>query len=297
MRGLLSVQLFNFPYFLFIAIALSCFVVSISFSKKLGKVWTNKFITILLWSNFALHFLKQLNPFYIASWPNGLGRSTAENLCAFLIMVSPFVYKYGNKYMKDYLFYIGSISSILVMIIPTGAIGLDLSQAENLLEVFRFYICHIPLLIVGYLMVDNGFHELNYHRLIALPFMFLLVEGILVLNGIILNAILYHLPWGLFLSRGCELINSSLPFGPTPGMDKILSPIYPYLIPYLMTYRVGEEIRFVPILYLTIPLILATAILGPLFALPFDKRRFKLDMEYLKAKRALKREEKRLTSI
>ncbi|HAS56805.1 MAG TPA: hypothetical protein DD377_00900 [Firmicutes bacterium] len=297
MKGLLSVQLFNFPYFLFIAIALSCFVISVSFSKKLGKVWTDKFITVLIWANFALHFLKQLNPFYIASWPIGLGRSTAENLCAFLVMVSPFVYKYGNKYMKDYLYYIGSISSILVMIFPTGAIGLDLSNAENLLEVFRFYICHIPLLIVGYLMVDNGFHELNYHRLVALPFLFLFVESILVLNGIILNAVLYHLPWDSFLSRGCGYINSSLPFGPTPGMDKILSPIYPYLIPYLMTYKVGEEIRFVPVLYLTIPLILGTAILGPLFALPFDKRRFKLDIEYLKAKRALKKEEKRLTSI
>lgn len=297
MKGLLSVQLFNFPYFLFIAIAFSCFVISAGFSRKLGKAWTNKFLTVLVWANFALHFLKQLNPFYIASWPNGLGRSTAENLCAFLIMVSPFVYKWGNKYMKDYLYYIGSISSILVMLIPTGAIGLDLSQAENLLETFRFYICHIPLLIVGYLMVDCGFHELNYHRLIALPFMFLLVEGILVLNAIILNATLYRLPWDYFLSRQCEYSNSSLPFGPTPGMDKILSPIYPYLIPYLMTYKVGEEIRFVPILYLTIPMILATALLGPLFALPFDKRRFKLDYEYLKAKKELKKQEKRLTSI
>lgn len=290
---LLKVELFNFPYFLFIALDIVAFIVSVSFSRRLGKDWTYRFISVLAWSNFALHFLKQLNPFYVASWPEGLGRSTAENLCAFLIMASPFIIKWGNKYMKDYLYYIGMISSILVFLAPTGAIGLELGDLENFLEVLRFYICHVPLLIIGFLEVDSGFHELNYHRLIAVPIMFLFVEGILVANACFLNSVLYKMDWNLFLDRGNPLLNSSLPFGPTPGMDKMLGFIYPYLIPYLQTYYVDGVIKFTPVLYLFIPLCLGTALLGPLLALPFEKRRMKLDIEAIKMKHKMKQMEKK----
>lgn len=290
---ILKVELFNFPYFLFIALDIVAFIVSISFSRRLGKDWTYRFISVLAWSNFALHFLKQLNPFYVASWPNGLGRSTAENLCAFLIMVSPFIIKWGNKYMKDYLYYIGMISSILVFLVPTGAIGLELGNLENFLEVLRFYICHVPLLIIGFLEVDSGFHELNYHRLAAIPFMFLLVEGILVANACFLNLVLYKMDWNLFLDRGNPLLNSSLPFGPTPGMDKMLGFIYPYLIPYLQTYYVDGVIKFTPVVYLFIPLCFGTLFLGPLLALPFERRRMKLDIEAIKMKHKMKQIEKK----
>lgn len=288
----LKVELFNLPYFLFIALICVCFVVSTFLSRRFGKDWTYRFISVLAWSNFALHFVKQLNPFYVASWPMGLGRSTAENLCAFLIMVSPFIIKWGNKYMKDYLFYMGIISSLLVFLCPTSAFGLDLGELENFLEVSRFYICHIPLLIIGYLEVDSGFHELNYHRLIAMPFMFMTVEAILVANACLLNLVLYKLPWGEFLDRGNPLLNSSLPFGPTPEMDKILGAFYPMLIPYLQTYYVDGIIKFTPVLYLFVPYAIGTLLLGPLLALPFENRRMKLDIEWIKMKYKMRKIER-----
>ena len=45
-------------------------------------------------------------------------QSSLENFCAILIVISPFVFVFGNDYLKDYLFYVGIVSGITMVFIP-----------------------------------------------------------------------------------------------------------------------------------------------------------------------------------
>ena len=64
------------------------------------------------------------------------------------------------------------------------------------------------------------------------------------------------------------------------------------LIPYLQTYYVNGVIKFTPVLYLFIPYTIGTLLLGPLLALPFENRRMKLDIEWIKMKYKMRKIER-----
>ncbi len=289
MPGPLGVEFANFP-FVYCLLATAVFVIiCVEICHLAGKAFSEKFVSIILWVNFALHFLKQLNPFYAAEWPYALARSTGENLCAVLVMAEPFLWKWGGKYAKDYMYYMGIISTLVILIYPTSLVGIDLHSLDGVLECFRFYSCHAPLLIVAIVMVREGFHKLNYHRLWAMPLMFCFVQAIIFLNGLILNLTLYHQSWLEFIDVGNKYFNSSFTMGPGHILDPVLGWLYPYLPPILMTYRYAGDIRFVPVVYLFIPVSLLTALLGPAFAYPFDYLRFKSDWALLKQKRRLRK--------
>lgn len=122
-------------------------------------------------------------------------------------------------------------------------------------------------------------HELNYHRLWAIPFMFCLVQLLIFVNDLLLNLTLYSYPWDIFFSRYCGMSNASFTMGPSTVLDPIFGGIYHYLPRYIMTY-IGKDgmLCFVPVLWLFLPVGILTAILGPLFALPFDHTRIMADL-------------------
>lgn len=115
MRVLSGIAIFSFPYFLCMLLVLSSAVLLVLLCKSLGKRFANRLILLILWANFALHFLKQLSPFYLEDFPTSLSKSSFENLCSVLIVISPFLYLYGGKYGRDYLYYIGMVSCLVVL--------------------------------------------------------------------------------------------------------------------------------------------------------------------------------------
>lgn len=281
---LLGVSFGNFPYALAILFTAVLFYACVAICHRAGKDFSYKFITVMVWVNFALHFLKQLNPFYAAEWPLSLARSSGENLCAVLVILTPFLWHFGNVYVKDYMYYMGIVSTLVILLYPTSLVDIDIRELDGFLEYIRFYSCHLPLLVVAVVMVREGFHTLDYHRLWAIPIMFCLVQALIFLNGLLLNLCLYHYPWDYFFSVEAPEFNSSFTFGPGHMLDPVLGWLYPYLPPYLMTYRCQGEIRFTPVIYLFLPICLLTAILGPLFAYPFERHHMKADREAIKQK-------------
>ena len=279
MTVLSGIAIFSFPYFLSMLLVLSSAVLLTLLSKSLGKRFANRLILFILWANFALHFLKQLSPYYLEDFPTSLAKSSFENLCSVLIVISPFLYLFGGKYGRDYLYYIGAASCLVVLFGPTGLDGVNLHSLEGYLEAFRFYACHAPLLFVGPCMCAAKIHELNYRRLWAIPFMFCLVQLLIFVNDMLLNLTLYSYPWDIFFSRYCGMSNASFTMGPSAVLDPVFGGIYPYLPRCLMTY-IGKDgmLYFVPVLWLFLPVAILTAILGPLFALPFDHTRIMADL-------------------
>jgi hypothetical protein len=279
-----SVEYGNFLYFAMIAVLFLCVIGFSSLVEKQGKEFAWVFILTLAWVNFALHFLKQLNPDYYADFPYVLKRSTAENICAVTIMIMPFVILWGSPAMKDYIFYIGIASGVIVYLFPTGALGLDLTKSENLLEAIRFYLCHMPLVVCPCLLVREGFHKLDYRRIITAPFYFLGVLAVVALNEVALKLSgLVTETWLELLSRNFR--NAGFAFGPIGSYDKYFSWAY-WMTPHFI---VNGYIYFVPVIWPIVPLLIIGPIFCGLMALPYEKRHMRLDLLALKRSHELRR--------
>lgn len=293
------VRIGNFYYFLFIFLLLGITALSIWLCHRFGKKFAYVYISAILWTNFALHFLKQFLPLSISRWPIGLTDSAFPNLCATLIVISPFVFHWGNKYFKDYMYYIGVISGVAVYLFPTGAMRADLSAVDYAFETARFYLCHWPLVVCGILMVEQGFHKLDWKRLWCIPVIFCGVLALISLDQILFGPILkvpgYPTEWlgtnGLLYRKGEAAVwtNQSMQFGPQEVVDPILGWAFPYLIPGLMTFTVDGILYFTPVIWIFPFIALGTLIVGPLMTLPFEKRQMTLDVAALSQRRKMKR--------
>lgn len=289
------IRIGNFLYFLPILVLIALLFLSDQLCKRLGKEFARKYILILLWSNFVLHFLKQFLPSYLADFPNSLKESTIPNFCACLIVIEPFIFMSENRYLKDYCYYVGILSAIAAYLYPPNLIGLDLSRVENFFEAVRYYSCHAPLLICGYLMVRYDQHKLDYHRLWALPLTMTGINIAIVLNGLFLHWIGFPgYPQNIdeVISRSGPLAGAAC-FGPPLFCDSFMGWLYPYTIPGLMHYYDSSGVlRFTPSLWMLLPEYIALLIVGPLMAYPFQKREMRMDYEAFRQKQKMRKRRK-----
>lgn len=282
---------YSFWYFLFWGYLVVALLISILLCHKLGKKFAHIYIMCMLWTNFALHFLKLLTPWYLSNMPFSLTRSSPENLCAVLVMASPFIYMFGGKYSKDYMFYVGILSALIVFLFPTGAIGRDWTDAEDCFEIIRFYSCHLPLILVGFLMVEEGFHKLDYHRVWAIAPMWVGVQLLICLTNVFWKAtgVAYSdIPWSEFFYRnGAE--NQSCTFGPPESVDSFFGWFYYLLPPYLAVIPVGARLYFTPALWFMGPMFLIVYPVGIIMSLPWEKRHIRMDILAFKQKIKMRR--------
>ena len=291
---MVSVEYGNILYFIPIVALAATAVLLCLLCGKMGQKWTLRFVLIMAWANFALHFLKQFAPSYIEAWPTGLARSTMENLCAVMVVLTPFALLSKKKVLLDYLYYMGIVSASLAFLAPTGAVGLNLGDPGDLFEVTRYYLCHAPIFLTGLLLVSSGAHRLDYHRLIHVPFLVIAALIIIALDDVVLNAVLYRRDWMTLLDRDQPIFNSSFLFGPSSEVDESFGWAYNYLIPGLQTYRVDGVLHFTPILWVVPYLFIATLLLGPLLALPSELRHMKMDWAVFAQKRRMARMKKEI---
>ncbi len=282
----LSVEQFGVLYWIPIGLLLLLTPLLIILCKKKGEVFTHRFLIVMFSANFLLHFLKQvIIPSYIEKWPGGLVSSTAENFCAFMVLFSPLFYLSKNKFLRDYLFYMGIPSALAAYMMPTSPSTVDLLTPSGFLEVTRYYLCHAPIFYGGILMVASGIHKLSYKRYAAIPFMILIVLGLVWSNNALWNFAFHNFEWSELLSRDNPFMNSSYPNGPGVNLDATLGGIYPYLIPFLQTYKVDGVIYFTPIIWTLPLLIIISIVLFPALCLPFTLKDMKEDIARRKKKK------------
>ena len=286
-----AVKIGNFLYWLFVAFFLLFGFAAFYLSKRFGKRFAHRFILVMVWTNFAFHFLKQLNPAYIKAWPNALMRSSPENLCAFLVMAAPFIYLWGNQYFKDYLVFFGFWSGVAAILIPTVPmeVGTDIQTVEGLLEVVRYYFCHIPLSVTAVLMVAFELHKLDYRRLWAMPLMIMSVFLIIFLDLMLFTALgvqkAKHF-WELF---DRNFYNPSMAMGPTRAVDKALGWSYPVMSPFQYNLPNGER-AFIPVIWPIFYLYLWGVPFAFLCYLPFEGEHMKGDFLAWRERRKSKNE-------
>lgn len=252
-------------------------VLVVLWMRHKSEDFAHKFILVLLFANFALHFLKIFLPSYFGDLPYSLKKISPDNICAVSVIFFPFFYLWGNKYFKDYMFYLGIISGFAVYLYPASYDGYIIDGLDEVVEIARFYLCHMPLVIAPLVMISTGLHRLDHRRVFVTPLIFL---GILTLVGV--NEVLLKLSgivdctWQEVFSNNYR--NGALVFGPMSVLDSSLGWLY-WLIPsfFRYTWPGTSAVYYVPVLWMAIPTFVVMSLGFYAISLPWTHREAYVD--------------------
>ncbi len=188
-----EIQIFNEWYFLFLLLSAGA-IVGLYFTLRKSSPRV-QFIVLfsLLALGFLLHFVKMFIPPY-ADYTDGFHitergwrDSWFVNICGANIALFMFFFLTKNKYLYDYMFYIGVISGAIALFYPEEpmAKGDAIEQSAQILDILRFYYHHWMLLAVPLLTVLLKRHRLSYKRIWVAPVGLLLLMLFIVLNQIL----------------------------------------------------------------------------------------------------------------
>ena len=250
-------NLFYFlPIIIIIGIIVGIFLLLKNKSDKTKRIVC--FILILI--NLIQHLFKHV------IWPHLWGsgfqmENTACNLCAFLIIISPFVFFSKNSLLKDFVVYFGCNGGIITILIPYWFIG------ETLLsfEAFRFYFCHGLLLITSILPPLLKIHKLNFYNfwkigfVFAISLMFVIFNNMLYFIGTNNTSNLYYT---LYENNPSWSFHADGYFSFIYSIVEVLSP---------KIFFNPETNLKIPILWYFVPIYILTTILVIIFCIFFDK--------------------------
>ena len=177
------IEWFNFWYFFFIALSAGL-IVGLYFLLRNKSEKTQKAVLFsILAVGFLMHFLKVYYPPYSTDVDRMLRDSWFVNICAANIALFPFLFFIKNKYVKDYMVYIGIISGLIAIFYPQEPMA-KVDQLAEQLDILRFYFHHWMLVAVPMLMLLFKHHRLSYKRAWSAPTGLLLLMLFIMLNQI-----------------------------------------------------------------------------------------------------------------
>lgn len=273
------VEIGNFYYFfylcLFIVLSVGLSLILPNASPKTQRI----VIASILEVNFALHFLKLLFPPYSEYFPISIKESSFQNICAVNTIIFPFIYWKKKEVLLDYMVYVGLISGVSAIFLPTEALG----EAPFVFDTIRFYYCHMAVAIAPLLMVVTKIHRVNYHRIWKVPFVLLIVLCIIILNEVMMMEL------GFVSLRNGDLLhpnyrNPSLVFCPPKEIEgtALLKFILMWTPKVFMAIPVGEmagQTKYWPILWVAFPLYVFFCLLSFFISLWLDPMHFVHDMQ------------------
>ena len=199
-------------------------------------------------------------------------RSTAYNMCALLILISPIVWLVGSELWKNFIFYIGSIAGFSSILVTYWL-------AEPMEEQIRFVICHGLLFVSSFLPLLFGIFHVNYRKFWKLPFVFFGCLMILIVNNIITFTM------GIAGDTGSLTLFDFL-YRENPCWAMHPPHDYPYVLDMVKLFtpdlflgaKGGVE---TPILWMAIPLFLLITVVGFILGAVLDFERFSSDAKKL----------------
>ena len=191
------IAMFNLWYFVWLLLAAGA-TVGLYFALRKADTGTQKAVLFgLLVVGLLLHFLKAYIPPYSVDEARKLRDSWFVNICGANIALFPFFFFCKNKYIKDYMFYIGVISGLIALFYPQEPMA-KVDQLAEFWDIVRFYYHHWMVMVVPLLMVLLGMHTISYKRILSAPVGLLLLMLFIMLN---------------------QVFQSELGFIPLPGSD------------------------------------------------------------------------------
>ncbi len=244
-------------------------VVGLTFLLKNKPMWLKRLVVIsLAFFNLAQHIFKaQLYP--SLGYPTEFSyTNTAYNVCAFMIIIMPFVYLIDNAEWSDLLCFIGTFGAGATMFI-------DWYLYDEIVSVdcVRFYTCHIVLVMTSILPPLIGMHKIQWKRWWKLALNFMLMLVLILFN----NVVCVYTGWyhGAELSNLADLLYQMNPITMMHPDDYggFLDKIVGFFTPDVFM----QEGRYAPIAWFAIPLyIMITVLSFGLYAL-IDRQNFKTE--------------------
>ncbi len=279
----MEIQMFNFWYFFWLILSVGS-TVGLYFLLKNRTQKTQRLVLFsLLLFALVLHFLKALIPPYSTD-PNRWYRdSWFINICAANIALFPFLFFSKNKYVKDYMFYLGILGGLIAILYPVEPLQ-KADQAAEALDIVRFYLHHHILWSVPLLTVLLGHHKPDYKRVWSVPGSLLLVLLFIMLNQVLQSELGFvDLRNDDFLDPNYK--NASFIWG--PGGDALAKIFTVFCPEFFKTVPVGPyagQTKYWPWFWLILPAYVLVTPLCFLISMIFDHDNFKKDMIGLKNK-------------
>ncbi len=266
----MKVEFGNIYYILYIGIIIAVIIAGYFLLRDKEKNIIRRILLIILFLNFALHFLKLLFNPYVNNLPNSIHKATLENLCAVSTVLFPFIFMIKkHTILHDYMYFIGLAGGIAALIYPTEALG----ESPFAFDTLRFYFCHGVLFAIPLLSAILGIYKPRLSCFWAIPLLFLAHEAIILLNEIVLiKTGLIDATLESFLSRDSR--NNSFIFGPTSDFDSIAK-FLTVFVPEIFTKDIfginGGNDFYWPIIWIIGPAVVYFIPIYTIFALPVCK--------------------------
>ena len=273
--------MFNFWYFFWILLGAGC-IVGLYFLLRNKSTKTQKIVLFsFLALGFLFHFLKVYIPPYSVDEARKFRDAWFVNICAANIALFPFFFFVKNKWVKDYMFYIGVISGLIALFYPQEPLA-KTNQLGEFWDILRFYYHHWMLLAVPLLMVLFKQHTLSYKRILSAPIGLLLLMLFIILNQIFQSELGY-IPLRSGDMFDINYKNSSYIWG--PGTNDAIGTFFSWFCPSFFTkIPVGQyagQKKYWPWFWLIFPVFILVTPLAFGLCMIFDRKAFVQDMKDL----------------
>ena len=275
------IEMFNGWYFFWFFLQIGATVGLYFALRKANRKVQDGVLFGLLILGLLFHFLKVYIPPYSVDEARMLRDSWFVNICGANIALFPFFYFWKNKYIKDYMFYIGVLSGVIVLFYPQEPIA-KLDQQGEFWDIVRFYYHHWMIMVVPLMMVLLGHHKLYYKRILTAPIGLLLLMLFIMLNQIFQSEL------GFIPLRSNDMFdinykNTSYIWG--PGTNDAIGNFLALFCPsFFKTIPVGEfagQAKYWPWFWMIFPVFILVTPLSFGLSMIFDHRSLKVDIHKL----------------
>lgn len=263
----------SFAFFFYIGLAVAGLVVLALILKRFTPFVQKTVILCIAFLNLFQHLFKFI--VYPQYWGTGFTYiNTAYNMCALLIITSPFVLASNHKSWKDFICCAGCFAGLLPLFFPTWYIG----KTTLSWDFFRFYICHALLLYSSALPLVLKLHKLSWKNWWKDPIYFTAYLATILLNlvlcvylGLIDGATPENLAETLYSLNPLWTMHPSVEFAWVGSLADAITP----------SIFVNDG-YYVPILWYWYPICIIIAILGFTINSIADRKNFVTDVRRYK---------------
>lgn len=278
------IAMFNGWYFFWIALA-TAGILGLYYGLRNARPVVQKTVLFeLLALGLIFHFLKVYIPPYSVDEARMLRDSWFVNICGANIALFPFLFFSKNKYVKDYMFYLGVLSGLIALFYPQEPLA-KTNQAGEMWDIIRFYYHHWMVMAVPLLMVLLGMHQLSWKRVLSAPIGLLLLMLFIMLNQIFQSEL------GYIPLRGTDIFathykNSSYIWGPgtNDAIGEFLALFCPKFFTILPEGEYAGQVKYWPWFWMIFPAFILVTPLAFGLSMIWDHKNFKKDVKCLWSK-------------